>query len=684
MRFLFPGFLFALSAVAIPIIIHLFNFRKLKKVYFSNVRFLKTVEQQTSSRRNLKHRLILAARILALIFLVLAFARPYLPDKSSAGTFQNQVVSVFIDNSYSMETVNREGTLLDEARRRAKEIAAAYSLNDKFQLLTHDFEGRHQRLLSYEDFISEADEVTVSSSSKTLGQIIQRQQDMLSNQAGSRKSAYIISDFQKNLLSKTPLLADSSIDIRLVRLTSNALPNVSVDSVWFASPIHKPAETEKLVVRLKNNSDQKADNIPVKLTVNKQQKALASLSIAPRATQSDTLSFSGLNSGWQEGEIQITDFPVVFDDRFYFNFNVKKTLPVLIINGGETNKYLDAVYRSDPFFEVSNVTSGNVNYSELGQYPLIILNEVNDITAGLRQQLTAYIKRGGSLTVFPSLNADQSSLKTFLQGLNTDVPEEVVSQETKVASINTRHPVFEGVFDRIPKNLGLPVAKKYIRYSTQSKTNKQNLLELPGRRGFVSGYRLNSGKIYLSAVPLTDEAGNLPRHSVFVPLMYQVALLGMKDQRLFYTLNKDQLLAVPKIILPANQTLKLKKGSFETIPDVRQVENATQLFVADQVKEAGNYSLFRGDSLLSVLSFNASGLESDLSYAEKSELQLQFGQQKTEIFEPGGSSLQNAIKSVNEGVQLWKLCIILALLCLAAEILLIRFYKITILKTVAT
>lgn len=684
MRFLFPGFLFALSAVAIPIVIHLFNFRKLKKVYFSNVRFLKTVEQQTSSRRNLKHRLILAARILALIFLVLAFARPYLPDKSNTGTFQNQVVSVFIDNSYSMETVNREGTLLDEARRRAKEIAAAYSLNDKFQLLTHDFEGRHQRLLSYEDFISEVDEVNVSSSSKTLGQIIQRQQDILSNQAGSRKSAYIISDFQKNLLSKKPLLADSSIQIRLVRLTANALPNVSVDSVWFASPIHKPAETEKLVVRLKNNSDQKADNIPVKLTINKQQKALASLSIAPRATRSDTLSFSGLNSGWQEGEIQITDFPVIFDDRFYFNFNVKKTLPVLIINGGETNKYLDAVYRSDPFFEVSNVTSGNVNYSELGQYPLIILNEVNDITAGLQQQLTAYIKRGGSMMVFPSLNADQSSLKTFLQRLNTDVPEEVVSQETKVASINTRHPVFEGVFDRIPKNLELPVAKKYIRYSTQSKTNKQNLLELPARRGFISGYRLNSGKIYLSAVPLTDEAGNLPRHSVFVPLMYQVALLGMKDQRLFYTLNEDQLLAIPKIILPANQTLKLKKGSFETIPDVRQVENATQLFVADQVKEAGNYSLLRGDSLLSVLSFNASGLESDLSYAEKSELQSQFGQQKTEIFEPGGSSLQNAIKSVNEGVQLWKLCIILALLCLAAEILLIRFYKITTLKTVAT
>jgi hypothetical protein len=137
MRFLFPGFLFALLAIAIPIIIHLFNFRKFRKVYFSNVRFLKSIEQQTASRQNLKHLLVLFARILAIIFLVLAFARPYISADDSAGTAR-QAVSIYIDNSYSMEGVNREGTLLDEARRRAKEVAGEYGLNDRFQLLTND------------------------------------------------------------------------------------------------------------------------------------------------------------------------------------------------------------------------------------------------------------------------------------------------------------------------------------------------------------------------------------------------------------------------------------------------------------------------------------------------------------------------------------------------------------------
>ena len=101
MRFLFPGFLFALLAIAIPIIIHLFNFRKFKKVYFSNVRFLKSIEQQTASRQNLKNLLVLAARILAITFLVFAFARPYIA-RDDAKVSARQVASIYIDNSYSM------------------------------------------------------------------------------------------------------------------------------------------------------------------------------------------------------------------------------------------------------------------------------------------------------------------------------------------------------------------------------------------------------------------------------------------------------------------------------------------------------------------------------------------------------------------------------------------------------
>src|SRR5690606_15816754 len=82
MKFVYPEFLYALFAIAIPIVIHLFNFRKFKKIYFSNVQFLKEVTQETQSKSKLKHLLILISRILAISFLVFAFAQPYIPTNS--------------------------------------------------------------------------------------------------------------------------------------------------------------------------------------------------------------------------------------------------------------------------------------------------------------------------------------------------------------------------------------------------------------------------------------------------------------------------------------------------------------------------------------------------------------------------------------------------------------------------
>ncbi len=675
MSFLFPGFLFALTAAAIPVIVHLYNFRKFKRVYFSNVRFLKSVKQSTRASQKIRNRLILAARILAIVFLVLAFARPYIPAEEQASPGRPGVVSIYIDNSYSMETVNREGSLLDEAKRRAREIASAYSLNDKFQILTNDFEGIHQRLYSYEDFVDAVDQVEVSRNSRHIGQILSRQYDIFSREPGARKDSYLISDFQKNILSSDRIPADSTVSVHLVRLQANQLPNVSVDSVWFESPVHRAGQTERLIIRLRNHSGKEARQIPVRVRINGQEKALGSLTVPAGQSRSDTLTFSGLSSGWQRGEISITDYPVTFDDQFFFSFRIQRSLPVLAVNGADPSPYLQAVYRSDAFFSLVNTPAGNVDYSGLGRYPVVILSEVEDIPEGLVQQLTAYVRNGGCLVVFPAVTGDLAGLNRLLQSLGSDIAEGVETTEAKVTAMNFQHPVFRGVFERVPRNLELPSARRWIRYSTRSSSGKTSIMDLPGRRTFFGEYASGKGKVYLSAVGLNEEQSNLVTHSVFVPLMYQVAQLSLRDQQLFYTLGRDQLIEIQKFTLNASQSLRLTGGKFEAIPDVRQTPSGTGIYLADQVRETGNYSLTLGDSLLAVFSFNDNRTESDLSYAGDAELKNQFTRPPAGILESGDGSLKNAVRALKSGTHLWKLCIILALVFLAAEILLIRFYR---------
>ena len=683
MAFLYPGFLFALLALAIPVIIHLFNFRQYKKVYFSNVQFLKDLQKQQSSRSNLKNRLILAARLLALTFLVLAFARPFLPVGNQQNVGKQQAVSIFVDNSYSMQTLNREGSLLDEAKRRAKEIASAYSVNDRFQLITQDFEGKQQRFLNRDEFNQAVDEVKISPQSQTLTQVLERQKALFESENNAVPTVYLISDFQKNL-AKNSISANNKTKVTLVRIKANPLPNIAVDSVWLLSPLHQPNAAEQLVVRLHNYGDEKAQKVPVKLLINGQTKALGSYDLNAKSVRQDTLQFSGLKAGWQKGELSLNDNPVTFDNHFYFTFQVQQQLPVLQIADQVPNKYLSAVFASDAFFKADFSSAGNVNYSGLNRYPVIYFSDVKEVSAGLAQQLQNYVKQGGTLVVFPAANANLASYKNLLQPLHADFPEKLLNDSTKVTAINLKHPLFKEVFEKMPQNPDLPQIKKYYALSSGQRNLKNNLLELPGRTTFLSVYSSGKGKVYLSAVPLDETFSNLPRHALFVPLLFRMALLSGHNQPLFYTLGENELMEIAPIAKMDEQPLHLQKGQISLIPDVRQVNGNTVLYVADQIHETGDYQLTRKDSVLAQIAFNDNRQESDLNYLSDQELNTNFSAIKTVSYLPAGKlSLTKQVAEVNSGVQLWKLCLILALLFLAAEVLLIRFYKVNRQQTIA-
>jgi hypothetical protein len=674
MHFLYPAFLFALISLAIPVLIHLFNFRRYQKVYFSNVQFLKEIREQQSSRRNLKERLILASRLLALFFLILAFARPYIPGPHAAAGGAQKAISIFVDNSYSMQTLNREGSLLDEAKRRAKEIASAYNINDRFQLLTQDFEGKHQRLLSRDEFNDAVDAVKISPRSRGLQQIVDRQQNLLNTQANNGRALYIISDFQKNMIGSQPVKIQPGTGANLVQLTASTLANVAVDSVWLLNAIHRPGESEKMVVRLQNYAGENSTKIPLKLLINGSQKALGGFTVNAHSAQNDTLTFSGLQPGWQKGEITLQDNPVIFDNQFYFTFNVKQQMPVLLIDGGIPNVYLKSVFASDPFFDVKHAPDGNIDYATLGTYPLIVISDIRVITPGVAQQLKTYVSKGGTLCVFPAIDADLPSYTTFLQSVNAAYPEKMITQNLKVSSINLQNPVFKNIFEEFPQNPDLPVIKKYYKLSNSGSGN-ENLMQITGGDSFWASYKTGKGKVYVSAVPLNDDFSSLPRHALFVPAMFRIALLSGNEQALFYTIGHDETMEIPSIQTSEKQLLKLVKGSQSVIPDVRQQEGSTLLYASDELQETGLYDLKKQDSTISVMAFNDNRSESDLSYFTASDLG-KLVPQAGDVLLAGKASLKNKVTETNFGMQLWKLCIILALIFLAAEILLIRFYKV--------
>jgi len=674
MKFLWPEFLFALFSLAIPVIIHLFNFRKFKKVYFTNVSFLQTIQQQTAHSQKLKNLLILATRLLAIFFLVLAFAQPYFPNSENINTLKRTMVSVYIDNSFSMEAINSQGALLDEAKRRAVEIADSYDINTKFQLLTNNFSGFQQRFLNKSEFLETINSVKIEPFTRDYQAIINRQNSVLKQEINSQKIAYLLSDFQVQN-PKPIVLANDSVKLYLVPIKSNAVANVSIDSVYFLSPVHQPNTKEKLVVRLKNNSDISVKNIPIKLKVNGQQKAIGNASIAARQYANDTLHFSGLTAGWQQILLSIKDYPIVFDDSLLLSYEVKKQVGILNIYNNTPNKYISTAYQTDTFFKLSNANESEISYAGLQNYHLIILSNLPTIASGLAQQLQQYVQNGGSLAVFFPLEADINSYRNFLKTLPTDYPIIINNQSLNADKINIQNPFFANVFDELPRNLDLPKMQQYVELSNLTQTNKQVLIFGGGDKNLFSVCKIKKGKVFISAIPLEAEYSNLTNHALFLPILFKMALSGVTQQKLYETLGINATISIPNKGLISDNVLTISNKNTQIIPELRQTSAGTNLFFADQIQKPDFYKIKKLDSLLAITAFNYNRKESDMRYYDENELKEIFKSTKPTLLSTGSASIKPQIKQSVLGTTLWKLCLILALIFLAIEILLIRLFN---------
>ena len=316
MSFVYPSFLLALLALAIPIIIHLFSFRRYKKVYFTNVKFLKEVKEQKANRTRLKHLLVLLSRLLILAFLVLAFAQPYIKKDETAMVKGDKGVSIYIDNSQSMAATSNDVSLLEKAKLKGREIAEAYAPNDRFQLITNDIEGKHQRMLDREEFLTYLDEVQISPNVQTLSTISDRQKQALSQATTAQENIFLISDFQKSIVD---LETDTAYQYFFIPLESVDQQNVFVDSIWFETPVQSLNQTTKLFFRTQNTGLADVNNSRVKLLINGETKALDDFSLKAQASKIDTINFSVNEAGWHKAELQLTDYPITHDDSYFLS-----------------------------------------------------------------------------------------------------------------------------------------------------------------------------------------------------------------------------------------------------------------------------------------------------------------------------------------------------------------------------
>jgi len=640
---------------------------------------LKEVKEETSARRKLRNLLVLLSRLLAMGLLVLGFAQPFLPQDTEVKKGK-KAVSVYVDNSFSMSSLSQDVPLLEKAKERAREIISAYNVEDRFQILTGDFEGRHQRLVSKEDALALVDEIKITPSVKKMSSVLVRQKQALqSSQEDEILTSYLISDFQKNVTDLEEII-DTSVSVNLLPLQSVQEKNIAIDSCWFDSPIRMKNQTNPLVVKIKNYSQEDAENVRLALKLDGQIKPVGTMRVPAGKEVTDTVNVTILRNGWHKAELTITDYPVQFDDSYYFTFNVAEQINALVINGSASSKYLNAAFRGIETFNIVNKTTQNLDYSSFPTYDLIITNDLANLSSGLNFELVKYIKNGGNVLMFPSSSANRNNYNAFLDGIPANQLGAYETAERKVSNINTEEFVFKDVFENKSSLFKLPVSQGNYAVSKFSSRGEEPLMIYRDGSTFLAKYRAGQGHLYLCASPLKESINDLVKNGeIFVPMLYKMAISSARNTQIAYTIGKDEVLDQPNKATDAEMIYKIKGDKEEFIPEQKVLGAQVILGINNQIKEAGFYDLYLDKTNpLGVFGYNFDRRESELQYVNITGLatMTQNNPAFSIVDSTNNANFAELIKERSTGIVLWRWCIILALIFLAIEALLLRFWKV--------
>jgi hypothetical protein len=666
MKFLFPSFLWALLAIAIPIIIHLLNFRRYKKVYFTNVHLLKEIKLEKNRTDSIKRWLILASRVLAIIFLVLAFAQPYI-SKNTQALGGSKRVSFYLDNSFSMQQSINNNALLEEAKQKAIEIISSYNISDEFILITNDLKYNQLRWMSKEEMIQELSAVKPSPANLLLSEVAEIQNQQSEEKRESIFEAYIISDFQSHF--SDAIQKKEGFQTYLIPLKGTEARNLYIDSCWLLSPVLVPQTYVKLVAKIVNSGNTEIENRRVTLKINKEVKGILDINIKPNSSIIDTFTIFLREAGNHNLQLTVSDFPITHDDDFYLNFEVAAQIKVLEVNEKPTDNHFAAIFKEDNYVlhEVQNVNQ--INYSAFENYGLIILNGLASISSGLEQSLKKYMEEGGALYIIPPTQNIQE-LNKFLNAVSLPSYGAYTEESQQVSKVNFEDPIFKTVFKKEQVNMDLPLVSKY--YFFQNNQNKGvPLLTLRNGNPLVVKQTTGKSTAFVQSVSLNKDFSNLTNHAMFPAMVYNFVLNSQPLQPLYQIIKPGVSFQVSKVLPERDKMVKIVSENFEFIPEQRRVGNKLVLFPGTTIQESGHFNIVNDEETIAITSFNFDRNESEFSFLKEEEIKNQFS---TDNITTVLTSSVSDFAQVSGGIRLWKICIILCLIFLAAEIVLIRFF----------
>jgi hypothetical protein len=690
MIFLNPAILFGLLAASIPVIIHLFNLRKLKKIEFSTLTFLKELQKNKIRKIKLKQWILLALRVLIILFVVMAFARPALQSIQIGGTTSAaKTTAIFIlDDTFSMSVVDQKGSYFNQAKEIIHQVISQLQEGDEVGLILVSNSKPPDKLTSsLSEFVKNVDQLDLSFSSGDLNSAITKASQIISESKNFNKEIYIISDFQKNKITKENLSSDlsellnESTKFYSFDLSDKDVFNLSVDELKINNQIFEKDKPVSFSVIITNNSNQDVNSAVVSLFMEDERAAQKSFDLNAGQSTIVEIEATPKSTGFINVSAEIETDEIEQDNKRFASLLIPEKIAVGLFADNQSDlTFVDLSLKTAGAgkYEIERKSINQLTSQQLNKYQTIIIS-ANIIPSGI-DQLKNFLQNTGGLILFPSSTPDAVKLNQFYSqlglGINLSFVGKVNNSELKIKFDKTdfNHPVFQDIFQNEEK-------KKYESPELNSyyeiKSSGIQIISLVDGSSFLSEYKIGKEKVFLfNSAPVLSWS-DFPIKSIFAPLINKsVAYLSSKDrEENVFLAGEEANINLKNINLSQIKIVKPDKS--EEI--INFTDNSGRDYLAySNTNVAGAYKFYSGKNLLEDISINTDPTESKTEYANKSDFenylkQIKFSGKYVSIDKE--SNITEKILQARFGSELWRYFLLVALILALIEMTIARNAK---------
>lgn len=626
MHFKHPEVLYALMALIIPIIVHLFKLRKYKTQYFTNVSMLKEIVSESRKISQLKRWLLLITRLLLLSSLIIAFAKPY-NEKTTPTTNTHLVVA--LDNSLSMSGQVDLTSLLEKAKQ---DLLNSIPENQYFSLITPT---KTYKNIQSEDLKRLLPEITPNSKAFNINELQHQLKGF-----NTPIQPVILSDFYTlNAEAIQDLLTEFN-ETQLVNYAQPQPKNIAIEEAYLTQ--------NQLQVLLKSNQP----NTSSSLALYQAETLLGKADVSFEENTIKTLNFDVGDQINKPLRLELSSDYLNYDNRLFLNKPDLQQLEVLIISNQNAN-YLKAAFEVEPFIKVKIKTSNQLSLDDFNTANLIVSHELEDLDVNLINNLEKALEDSKNLIIIPSTSVEAQSRYQNLKLNGKLIFNAFNNQSQKIININTEHPLFNDVFTSPISNFDYPSTT--ANYSLNSQFS--NLIGY----GNTAFYGQDKG-LFVFAAELKSEGSNFSNSPLIVPALIKSAQYQQAKDKLYYFTNIQTSIRVNEVN-QGDQVFKLNGNEKSYIPLQEKEGNTTRIELENLDLWPGHYTLSSGKDSLSVISINQDRKESKL-VPLKGEFNYKTLADSIETY-----------KQLNADSDLWKWFISFALLCMLVEILIVKIFK---------